>query len=114
MIFGALSKSVTVISILSEMLSDTLAVIVALPAFSAVITPFLTLTVFGAELFHFIDFSLSVGFPIVSKAVVSVPVIPTFIYVSVLSIDIPLTTSTATVNLSLRVTLPLSLVTIII
>ena len=114
MIFGALSKSVTVISILSEMLSDTLAVIVALPAFSAVITPSLTLTVFGAELFHFTDFSLSVGFPIVSKAAVSESVIPTFIYVSVLSIDIPLTTSTATVNLSLRVTLPLSLVTIII
>ena len=29
------------------------------------------------RLFHFTDFSLSVGLPIVSKAVVSVPVIPT-------------------------------------
>ena len=42
----------TVISILSEMLSDTLAVIVAFPAFSAVITPSYTLTVFGAEQFN--------------------------------------------------------------
>ena len=107
----------TVISILSEMqsemLSDTLAVIVAVPAFSAVITPSLTLTVFGAELFHFTDFSLSVGLPIVSKAVVSVPVIPTFIYVSVLSIVILVTASTFTVNSSLCTAFPLSLVTVI-